>query len=296
MPGRALVTGSEGFTGQYVCQELQSAGWEVWGTGIRPSPSSDQYIPCELVDPQQVEALIARVQPDLVIHLAAIAFVAHGDPSAFYQVNVIGTRNLLASLAASDHKPSCVILASSANIYGNRTEGALNEATPPDPANDYALSKLAMEYMAKLWTQQLPIVITRPFNYTGVGQDQNFLIPKVVQHFKNRSQVIELGNLDVGRDFSDVRDVARAYVALATQCPAGETVNLCSGRSYALRDVLLLASELSGHELTIEINPAFVRSNEVRNLRGDRSRLEALAGYWEPISLAETIEWMLSNS
>jgi len=296
MTRRALVTGSEGFTGRYVCAALRAAGWNVWGTGVRPDAQTSNYVACELTEPKQVASLVAEVKPDLVVHLAGIAFVAHGDPSAFYQVNVIGTRNLLAALASSDHKPRCVILASSANVYGNSTEGVLGERTPPNPANDYAVSKLAMEFMARLWRDQLPIVITRPFNYTGRGQDSNFLIPKIVKHFRERAPTIELGNLDVERDFSDVRDVAKAYVTIAENCPAGETVNLCSGRCYALRDVLNMACEISGHLLEIRVNPAFVRNNEVRVLQGDRSHLEALVGYWKPVTLADTLEWMLKDT
>ena len=296
MLGRALVTGSEGFTGNYVCNALRTAGWDVWGTGLRPNNASSQYVVCELTQAAQVSELVKRVKPDVVIHLAAVSFVAHGDPEAFYTVNVIATRNLLAALTAGTSPPKCVILASSANIYGNRTEGSLREDALPDPANDYAVSKLAMEYVARLWMDKLPIVITRPFNYTGVGQSENFLIPKIIKHFKERAPVIELGNLDVSRDFSDVRDVARAYVKLAERQPTGEIVNLCSGQCFSLEQLIDLTSCISGHSLTITINPAFVRGNEVRLLKGDRRRLEALTGYWEPLPLSATIEWMLRNS
>ena len=98
--------------------------------------------------------MIAELQPEAVLHLAAIAFVGHGDANAFYEVNLLGTRNLLAALAALEKRPDCVLLASSANVYGNASEGMLEESTPPRPANDYAVSKLAIEYMARLWLDQ----------------------------------------------------------------------------------------------------------------------------------------------
>src|SRR5690606_27662289 len=148
---RALVTGIKGFTGQYVAAELAQHGWEVWGIGSHDEAGDARYRRVDLADAAGLRAVIVEVQPDAVVHLAAIAFVGHGDADAFYTVNLIGTRNLLSALAACSKKPACVLLASSANVYGNATEGVLTETTPPNPANDYAVSKLAMEYMARLW-------------------------------------------------------------------------------------------------------------------------------------------------
>lgn len=290
---RALITGIKGFTGGYVAAELEQLGWEVWGIGAQVDADDSRYRTVDLTDAVAVRDIVAELQPQVVVHLAAIAFVGHGDVDAFYIVNLIGTRNLLAALAANDKSPECVLLASSANVYGNKTEGVLSETSPPDPANDYAVSKLSMEYMARLWMTRLPIVITRPFNYTGVGQTESFLLPKIVGHFRRRAEVIELGNLDVWRDFSDVRAVAQAYRRLAQVCPAGEVVNVCSGQTHSLRDVLAMVASISGHEIHIEVNPAFVRSNEVKSLSGNPSRLRSLIGEWASPPLEETLRWML---
>jgi GDP-6-deoxy-D-talose 4-dehydrogenase len=292
---RVLVTGIRGFTGQYVAAELEAAGWEVWGLGSHEEPGDARYRRADLMDAGALGRVIGEVMPDAVVHLAAIAFVAHGDAEAFYRVNLMGTRNLLAALAASGRRLGCVLLASSANVYGNGTEGMLTEATPPNPANDYAVSKLAMEYMAKLWFDKLPIVLARPFNYTGVGQSENFLLPKIVAHFRRRAELIELGNLDVWRDFSDVRAVARAYHRLLELRPVGETFNVCSGRAHSLREVLAKAEAITGHSMRVEVNPAFVRANEVKTLCGDSSRLRALIGHWDNPPLDETLRWMLEN-
>ncbi|WET42748.1 GDP-mannose 4,6-dehydratase [Citrobacter enshiensis] len=135
------------------------------------------------------------------------------------------------------------MLASSANVYGNGTAGKLSESTVVNPANDYAVSKLAMEYMSHLWMDKLPIFITRPFNYTGVGQTDNFLLPKIVKHFKAKSPTIELGNIDVWRDFTDVRALSKAYVKLLHAKPFGEVINICSGRTYSLRKVIELCEK-----------------------------------------------------
>lgn len=293
---KALITGIKGFTGRYLEAELEAAGWEVWGIGFHEEPEAERYRCVDLADADRLRSVVGELQPDAVVHLAAIAYVGHGDLDAFYRVNLIGTRNLLVALNAAGKRPECVVLASSANVYGNSSEGVLKESTQPNPINDYAVSKLAMEFMARLWLEKLPIVIARPFNYTGVGQTENFLLPKIVSHFRRREEVIELGNLDVWRDFSDVRAVARAYRRLLEVRPAGETVNICSGRAHSLREVLAMAEAISGHAMRVAVNPAFVRANEVKTLCGDPSKLRALIGEWDTPLLEETLRWMLERT
>ncbi|AYH45323.1 GDP-mannose 4,6-dehydratase [Azoarcus sp. DN11] len=293
---RVLVTGVKGFTGRYVAAELAAHGWEVWGTGAHEAVGDARYRRADLVDAASLRRVVEEVRPDAVVHLAALAFVGHGDADAFYRVNLIGTRNLLSVLAPAEQPPECVLLASSANVYGNANEGVLRESTPPSPANDYAVSKLAMENMARLWMDRLPIVIARPFNYTGVGQADSFLLPKIVAHFQRRAEVIELGNLDVSRDFSDVRAVASAYRRLLEVCPVGETVNVCSGRTHSLREALAMAEAITGQSMRVEVNPAFVRANEVRRLGGDPAKLRKLIGEWDSPPLEETLRWMLEGA
>lgn len=302
-PRRVLVTGLGGFTGRYVQAALQQRGWQVWGLGAQPAPADlglppQHYLQADLLDSAALAQAVAQARPQAVIHLAAIAFVGHGDADAFYRVNLLGTRHLLAALAALPQPPARVLLASSANVYGNQTEGLLDEATPPQPANDYAVSKLAMEHMARLWATQLPLTIVRPFNYTGVGQSADFLLPKIVAHFKRRAERIELGNLDVWRDFSDVRAVADAYCRLLDAPTAvGATVNVCSGHSHSLREVIAMAEHITGHQLPVQVNPAFVRANEVKTLLGNPARLHALIGDdWVNPPLHDTLRWMLEVS
>ena len=292
---RALITGIHGFTGRFMAAELAAQGCEVIGMG---SQASDEvgYYQIDLLDVTGLRKLLADIQPDMVVHLAAVAFVDHGAADAFYQVNLIGTRNLLEAIAACGKTPECVLLASSANVYGNASSGMLDEATVPSPANDYAVSKLAMEYMASLWQGRLPIVITRPFNYTGVGQADNFLLPKIVSHFTRLAEKIELGNLDVWRDFSDVRAVVSAYRGLLEVKPIGQTVNVSSGITHSLREVIDMCREITGHDIVVEVNPAFVRANEVKTLCGDNARLRSLVGNWKTPQLKETLNWMLAAS
>jgi nucleoside-diphosphate-sugar epimerase len=292
---RALVTGLGGFTGRYLARELEAAGYRVFGTAHGNEPLGEGMVAVNLCDRAELGRAVAEIKPDVVAHLAAISFVAHGDVEAIYRTNVVGTRNLLEALAGLEKRPSAVLLASSANIYGNAAVEVIDESVQPSPANDYAVSKLAMEYMARLWMDRLPIIMTRPFNYTGVGQAPQFLLPKIVGHFQRGERVIELGNIDVERDFSDVRTVAKVYAALLAKAPAGEAFNVCSGKAHSLKDVLAMMAEIAGYEIEVRVNPAFVRSNEVKRLQGDAGKLRQAIGDMEAIPLHDTLRWMYAN-
>lgn len=292
---RALLTGRSGFTGLYVARELERRGYDVFGLSNHEQPDDPNSRQVDLLDRAAVAKAVAGIAPDAVVHLAAISFVAHGDVDEIYRVNVVGTRNLLQALAEADRKPRIVVLASSANIYGNTEIEPITEDVPPAPANDYAVSKLAMEYMARLWMGQLPIVITRPFNYTGVGQAERFLIPKIVAHFKRRAPVIELGNTRVSRDFGDVRDVAETYATLVDCRPAGSVLNLCTGTAHSLQNVLDMMAEIAGYRIKVVTNPAFVRSNEVMRLVGSPRRMREISGNQGFRKMQETLSWMYAD-
>jgi GDP-6-deoxy-D-talose 4-dehydrogenase len=297
---RTLVTGAAGFTGRYVVEELAALGHEVHAivhhASDGPIDGVREVYEADLTNLDAVSGAVAAVRPDHVIHLAAIAFVAHGDIDQMYRTNVVGTRQLLEALAQADARPASVVVASSANIYGNAREGQLDEDLPAAPANDYGVSKVASEYVASLYASRLPIAITRPFNYTGRGQSDSFLIPKIVSHVRRGADVIELGNIDVARDFSDVRTVADAYARLLTTPAAiGETFNICSGRPVTLKEVIDLATQISGHRMDVRVNPAFVRANEVRTLSGSAAKLERTIGPLKDISLKDTLRWMIEG-
>jgi len=292
--GHVLLTGSSGFTGAYVRTELESAGWRVTGLAHAPSPRpGGAELVIDLLDRAAVFAAVAAVQPTAVIHLAAIAHVAHEDVDSIYRCNVIGTRHLLEALAALPRVPVRVILASSANVYGNAAVDPIGEDTPLAPANDYAVSKLAMEFLARLWLDRLPIAIARPFNYTGVGQSASFLIPKIVDHFRRRAESIALGNLDVWREFQDVRTIATCYRRLLeVDMPSGRALNLCSGQAWSLREVLETMARIAGYRIDVRTDAALVRASEVRRLRGDPARLTRTLGAPPPIAFEDTLRWM----
>lgn len=295
--GRVLVTGLTGFTGRYLEVALRDIGYEVHGIVCAGEPTSPTRHMAELTDPTGLLAVIEIVRPLHVIHLAAVSFVDHDDVEDIYLTNIVGTRNLLSALASSSVTSTLgtVLLVSSANVYGNVEAVLMKEDQLPRPANDYAVSKAAMEQMAALWADQLPITIVRPFNYTGVGQSRQFLIPKIVEAFAQRLPVLELGNLDVYRDFSDVRDVVEVYARLLALSPR-QTLNICSGRVYSLRKIIEMVKYLSGHCLEVQTNPQFVRVNDVRMLQGSAARLLGLLPDWQPRPLCDTLAWMLFSA
>jgi GDP-6-deoxy-D-talose 4-dehydrogenase len=291
---RVLLTGATGFTGGYVRETLVSEGYQVFSIGGQPSTADGLHVQADLRDSHGLRDVVRQVKPEVVVHLAALAFVGHGSPNEFYEVNLVGTRNLLDALVSEQAPVECVLLASSANVYGNSRQEVLDESVPPSPSNDYAVSKVAMEYMASLWRDKLPIILVRPFNYTGVGQAENFLVPKIVAHFQRRASFIELGNLDVWRDFSDVRFVANVYAALLRSPGAiGTTLNVCSGSAHSLGEIIEMCEQITGHQIEVRVNPDFVRANEVRRLQGDDTQLRRWIGGLENPPLRRTLEWML---
>jgi GDP-6-deoxy-D-talose 4-dehydrogenase len=296
---KALITGINGFTGRYLADELRATGYEVFGLGFGVVAENDKDIfACDLYDKISLANIVGQVKPDVVIHLAAIAFAAHDDIEAIYRTNLIGTRNLIESVADCCGADASILIASSANIYGNATAEIIVEEVLPAPANDYAVSKLAMEYVAKLWADKLRITIVRPFNYTGVGQSINFLLPKLIDHFKRRAPVIDLGNINIVRDFSDVRTVVACYHRLLkcdTNFVSGEVFNMCSGVGHSLLDVIEMMREISGHSPKIRVNPAFVRANEVNKLVGSRAKLENAIGFVNATPLRDTLKWMYES-
>jgi nucleoside-diphosphate-sugar epimerase len=297
---RVLITGANGFTGRYLLERFAREGYLLHGLVHSAEGEADLRLcathAADLRDLPALRAVIAQFQPERVVHLAAIAFVAHGDPAELYSTNILGTRNLLEALAGADTRPEAVLIASSANVYGNRREGVLDESMEPEPSNDYGISKVTCEMLAWLYADRLPIITVRPFNYTGRGQAEHFIIPKIIAHAKARAPVIELGNIDVARDFSDVRAVVDSYARLLdTPAAIGGLFNVCSGEARSLAEVIALVEKRSGHQMDVVVNPAFVRLDEVKTLCGSRARLESVIGPLAMPALEDTIAWMLGD-
>ena len=293
---RVLVTGAGGFTGRHLCALLRAQGHEVFGLTEKGTDAPGAAA-VDLLDAEGMAAAVRAAAPDRVVHLAAIAFPGHRDAAAVYRVNVIGTLTLLEALAREGHGRGGVLLPSTGTVYGSVESDALDERAPVAPATHYAVSKLAMEHMARLYAATLPVVVVRPFNYTGPGQREPYLVPKIVRHFAERADVVELGNVDVVRDFLDVRTVVDAYARLlATPTAAGQTFNLCSGQGVAIRDIVATLEAVTGHRLAIRVNPQFVRPGEPRRIVGSPARLVGAVGDLLPIPLATTLSDMLDEA
>jgi len=290
---KILITGVNGFTGRYVADLFVREGYDVIGL-VHGVPGENQ-VACDLTDRDAVFEVVRRMQPDGVIHLAALSFVGHDNPEEFYNTNVVGTLNIIEAYSEFGSQKGKIIVASSANVYGTPDVEIIDELIAPAPVNHYAASKVAMEHLVRTWFDRLSIIITRPFNYTGSGQDSKFLVPKIVDHFKRKCEVIELGNTDVYRDFTDVRDVAEAYFRLYQSSVRSETINICSGRVSSLQEIISKMNRLAGYEIKVRVNPDFVRENEIRVLKGSCEKLGRLTGFKPLIELDETLSRMLSD-
>lgn len=288
---KVLLTGANGFTGKFVTSELVAKGYNVIGVVCSEKAKKGQ-IYCDLRDKDAVLSCLKEVKPDYIIHLAALSYVEHKQQEEFYNINIFGALNLLDAATELKLNLKKVILASSANVYGSSDPtGKITESNILCPVNHYSMSKIAMEQMAKLWFDRLPIIITRPFNYTGPGQDERFIIPKIVSHFKNNKKTIELGNINIYRDFSDVRDIARYYSDLLQSDIISDVVNLCSGNTYSLTNIINIMEGISNYKINIEINTKFIRNNDINILSGDNSKLKTITKC-ECINIEQTLSDM----
>ena len=288
-----LITGSSGFTGKHVIRALRLRGNIV----IETSNEMDKHNGVDnffapLENAVAIQTVIKTVKPDYILHLGGVSFTSYNDSINYYKINVLGTENLLKSCLTEAPNIKKIILASSSAIYGDPKIDFISEVQRPNPISHYGCSKLSMEHIAKDYMKHLPILITRPFNYTGPGQSSLFLVPKMVKHFQRRESVIQLGNIAVTREFSDVRDIANNYIALLCQSETG-IVNLGSGIEHSFQDILNTLVDITGHEIKLEINSEFVRSNDIMRVIGDTSKLKQLIDCNPQYTLHKTLTDML---
>jgi GDP-4-dehydro-6-deoxy-D-mannose reductase len=282
---RLLVTGRHGFVGSAVARlaaaEPAVAGWDL--AAVDPA--------LDLRDAGATTQLVLAARPDAILHLAAQSAVPDSfrDPAATLEINLLGTLNLLQALRAAGFTGRFVYVGTG-DVYGLVPESELpvGEDRLPRPRNPYAVSKLAAEALCWQWgvTEGLDVVLARPFNHIGWGQGDRFAIASFARQIAEiasgkRPPVIAIGDVDVTRDFTDVNDVAHAYLALLAEGAPGETYNICSGVEYRIGDLLARLLELAGIDVRIEQEPGRVRQAEQRRMRGDPGKIFAVT-QWRP--------------
>lgn len=293
---RLLVTGLTGFVGRHLQAHIDSAQ-SVWELASPPGG-------VDLVRPETLEAWCSD-PPDAVIHLAGQTFVPESfrDPSRTIQVNLLGTLNLLQALKRGGFNGTFLFV-SSGDVYGQVAESVLpiSEELAPKPRNPYAVSKVAAELLCQQWgyAEDWRVLVARPFNHIGPGQAAGFVVPSMARQMVGRAAgerrvTLEVGDIDVTRDFLDVRDVVSAYFALLEGGRSGEIYNVCSGVERSVREVILQMAELEGISVDLVQDSARMRPADQRRVVGCAEKLKKDTGWMPSISITKTLRSVLSD-
>jgi GDP-4-dehydro-6-deoxy-D-mannose reductase len=288
---RAYLTGGSGFVGAWLLRQLAEAG----DSSTAPGPEID------VTDLGLLSSDMEAASPEVVYHLAALTHVGQSwsEPAETFHVNAMGTLNVLEA-AARLEEPPVVVLVSSAEVYGPASGAtALDERAELRPVTPYAASKVAAEFLGlqAFLGRGLRVVRARPFNHVGPGQSDSFVVSalarRIVEAEVEKTGKVRVGNLAASRDFTDVRDVVRAYRLLAGAGVAGEAYNVCSGRAVSIAELAAMMAGLSSHRIELVEDPALFRPVEVPVLLGDASKLVAATGWHPEIGLLDTLSDVL---
>jgi GDP-4-dehydro-6-deoxy-D-mannose reductase len=294
---KLLVTGLNGFVGGHLQALLATMADGPWQL-LAPKPH-------DLLDCASLDAWLQDDCPDAVIHLAGQTFVpeAFRDPQRTLQVNLLGTLNLLQALKRRGFCGTFLYV-SSGDVYGQVAESDLPvvEILLPRPRNPYAVSKVAAELLCQQWSYSEPwrIIVARPFNHIGPGQGEAFVIPSMARQLIRVRQglqpaQLEVGDVDVTRDFLDVRDVLHAYLALLQHGRNGEVYNVCSGVERRVRDLIAQLATLAGVEVELVQDASRLRLSEQRRVVGCSKKLQKETGWKPSVSITETLQSVLSD-
>ncbi len=291
-----LVTGLTGFVGQHLQRHLEQPD-AAWRLVLPPSPYN-------LTHPGSISAWCAQ-PPDAVIHLAGQTFVpeAFRDPARTLEINLLGTLNLLQALKSGGFNGTFLYI-SSGDVYGQVDESDLpvTERLMPVPRNPYAVSKLAAEHLCRQWgiSEGWQVMIARPFNHIGAGQKDSFVMAGVAKQITRiaaglQSPELVVGDVDVTRDFLDVRDVIAAYFALLEHGRSGEIYNVCSGMERTVRELILEMGKLAGTSVDLIKDSSRLRPTDQRRVVGSAEKLQKDTGWKPSISITETLQSVLSD-
>jgi len=308
---RALITGAGGFVGRHLCAYLLAhTDWELMGTvyphpvETQPKDSCLRLRHADLCDPELVRTLVGEVRPDYILHLAAQSFVptSFADPWDTLQNNIRAQLNLLEAVRRSGRDVRVLVIGSNEEYGAPRPdELPQTEQSPLRPNNPYAVSKVAQDFLGLQYhlAYGLPVVRVRPFNHTGPGQAPRFVVPAFASQIARieaglQEPVMKVGNLEAARDFTDVRDIVRAYHLAVTQGEPGEVYNLASGQAQSVQGLLKKLLSLSAVEIRVERDPERYRPVDVPVAYGTAHKFQRLTG-WEPeIPFEQTLQDVLT--
>ena len=307
---RFLVTGAAGFVGHHLTRQLISGGHQVTGLVHPEDPAAKSLAlgvsvtPVDILDDGAVFQVIRDVAPEAIVHLAAFSNPEGSLTKATetLMTNIIGTQNLLAAALDSGGSPR-VLLVGSSQQYGrvDSSEQPIREERAQEPLTPYAVSKSSQELLGRLFflSDKLSVYLTRSFNHTGPGQAEGYVCSsfarQVVEAEKGGEAIIRVGNLEARRDFTDVRDVARAYQAILESGQAGRAYNVCSAKAVSIRDILETLIELSEARVEVQVDPDRYHALDAPLLVGDHSRLREDTGWVPETSLRETLSDLLDD-
>ena len=288
---RVLIFGAGGFVGSYLCKEFLNNGYKVSGTDKGEGsalPSEVDFYKTDLMQADEVKKLIGQIQPDIIVNLAAISSVgaSWNMPQTTMAINVIGALNIMEAARKSEQKPRILFVGSSEEYV--ISENPLDENTQLNANNPYGISKVTQEQLAKLYREQygLKIYCVRPFNHTGIGQRDTFVLPSFCKQVaeidkSGKDGKIQVGNLKVKRDFSHVKDVVRAYRMIVESDNCNQIYNVGSGNAYSLEDMLTYIIGLSDQNIEIGVDQNRIRPTDQPVICCDRSLIGKELG-WEP--------------
>ncbi len=303
---KVLIFGCGGFVGKYLTDEFTSNGYEVTGSDIRvPEWADDQFISCDLLSAEVVKAVISKVMPDIIVNLAAISSVGQSwkNPQLTISVNVIGSLNILQAVkdCSAEGKAPKVMFIGSSEEYAPAS-APVSETSPLDSNSPYGISKMTQESFAALYGKEfgIDVYLVRAFNHTGVGQADNFVLPSWCKQAAEIDRsgapgVMNVGNLKVRRDFSDVRDIVRAYRLIVEKGQPGKAYNVGSGVAHSLEDMLKTITSLSVQEITINVDPARIRPTDTPVICCDNSLIRSELGWAPEHDIFDTLKEMYEN-